>query len=184
MRFASVSVSLLMWKFPASSTLNTTCVRSGGGGSVIWSGGMSSGTRTPISFSISGVSTMKMMSSTSTTSTSGVMLMSERTPPLLPTSIPICLRLHSRMLRGLERARVGERLVETAFLEEEVDQLVGGVGDVDGHLVDAVGQVVVHHQGRDRDEQTESGRDQRLRDAGRHRRQTAGAGGCHQLEGG
>src|SRR5947207_115918 len=74
---------------PASSTLNTTCVRSGGGGSFISSGGVSSGTRTPISFSISGVSTMKMIRSTSTTSTSGVMLMSERGPFLAPTSMPI-----------------------------------------------------------------------------------------------
>src|SRR5579859_1731238 len=81
-----------MWKLPASSTLNTTCVRSGGGGSTIWFGSCSSGTRTPISFSISGVSTMKMMRSTSTTSTSGVMLMSERGPFLAPTSMPMLLR--------------------------------------------------------------------------------------------
>ena len=85
----SFSVSELRWKLPASSTLKTTWVRSGGGGSVSCSGGMSSGTRTPISFSISGVSTMKMMSSTSTTSTSGVMLMSDLMAPLAPVSIPM-----------------------------------------------------------------------------------------------
>src|SRR5438477_12297735 len=77
-----------------------------------------------------GVTTMKMMSSTSTTSTSGVMLMSERTPPLLSTSIPIGLGLHPRSgSRGrLHGAGVGAGLVEAAFLEEEVDQLVAGVG--------------------------------------------------------
>src|SRR5436309_1119075 len=149
---------------PASSTFSTTCVRSGGGGSFCISGGVSSGTRTPSSFSIRGVSTMKMMSSTRTTSTSGVMLMSERTPPLLSTSIPIGLGLHpgSGSRGRLHGAGVGQGLVEAAFLEEEVDQLVGSVGDVDAHLFDAVGQVVVHHQGRNRDQQTEGRRDQSL----------------------
>src|SRR5437588_1639761 len=97
---------------------------------------------------------MKMMSRTSTTSTSGVMLISERTPLFAPTSIPIGyssgLRLRrARAGRGRRRRRrllvgprVRQRLVETAFLEEEVDQLIRRVRDVDRHLFHAVGQVV------------------------------------------
>src|SRR3954464_13626651 len=77
-----------------------------------------------------GVTTMKMMSSTSTTSTSGVMLMSERTPPLVPTSMLMASGLRSRSGRARRLdAGVGERLVEAALLEEEVHQFVGGVSD-------------------------------------------------------
>src|SRR5438067_12127842 len=84
-----------------------------------------------------GVITMKMIRSTSTTSTSGVMLMSERTP-LLVASNPMALRLCCRGGRGggLACARARQGLVESPFLEEEVDQLVAGVGDVDAHLFD------------------------------------------------
>src|SRR5207248_9827521 len=86
---SSVRASLLTWKRPASSTLKMNWVRSGGGGWASSSGVGSSGTRTASSFSMSGVSTMKMMSSTRTMSTSGVMLMSERGPFFAPTSMPI-----------------------------------------------------------------------------------------------
>src|SRR5690242_9935260 len=130
-----------------------------------------------------GVTTMKMMRSTSTTSTSGVMLMSERTPPLVPTSMLMASGLRSRGGRaGRLHAGVGERLVEAALLEEEVHQLVGGVGDVHRHLLHAVGEVVEHHQRGDGDEQAEGGGDERLRDAGGHRGEAARAGGGHQLE--
>src|SRR5437868_13359833 len=90
-----------MWKTPASSTLKTYWVKSGGGGGTTSFGSGSSGTRTASSFSMSGVSTMKMMSKTSTTSTRGVMLMSERGPFLVPTSIPISgPSLVLQLLRG------------------------------------------------------------------------------------
>src|SRR5438270_506392 len=193
--FSSVSVSLFTWKSPASSTLKRICKRSGGGGSTacVWSG--SSGTRTAISFSSRGVSTMQMMRSTSTTSTSGVMLMSERTPLFAPMSIAMSscsLRLRRRRPDGGGRGRgwllvgagVRQRLVEPAFLEEEVHQLVGGVGDVDRHLLHAIGQVVEHHQRGDGHEQAEGRSHQRLGDARRNRGETARAGGGHELEGG
>src|ERR1700758_3610001 len=122
--FASLTSSLLMWKSPLSSTLKTICVRSGGGGSFCISGGVSSGTRTPISFSISGVSTMKMISSTSTTTTSGVMLMSERGPFLAPTSIPMLLR--SLQLFGCERDALQLRL--RGPVQHRPDLAVLGVG--------------------------------------------------------
>ena len=87
--FSSVSASLLTKTRPSSLTRSTTCCGawSGGGGGV--TSVFSSGTRTTISFSISGVSTMKMISSTSTMSTSGVMLMSLRGPLPVPTSAPM-----------------------------------------------------------------------------------------------
>ena len=70
------------------------------------------------------------------------------------------------------------------FLHEEVDQLGGGVGDVDLHVLDAVGEVVEHHHGGDGHQQAEGGGDERLGDAGGDRAQAAGAGGGHGLEGG
>src|SRR3954454_14354603 len=137
-----------------------------------------------------GVITMKMMRRTSTTSTSGVTLMSDRTPPLVPTSIAMAGFLYLRGRRGrrarrpcrrlgggrrhLVRAGIRQRLVEAPFLEEEVDQLVRGVGDVDGHLFHAVRQVVEHHQRGNGDEEAERRRHQRLRDACRHGSEAAG----------
>ena len=64
---------------PDSSTLTTIWFGSGSGMTSV----SSSGTRTWMSFSKSGVTTMKMMSSTSTTSTRGVTLMSELGRPSL-----------------------------------------------------------------------------------------------------
>src|SRR5512141_1932964 len=124
----------------------------------------------------SGVITMKMMSSTRTTSTSGVTLMSLLTP-LLPMSIDT---IRSPSPRGLLAAHGGLGLT---FLEEVVDELVGGVVDVDLHVLDAVRQIVEHHDGRDRHEEAEGGRDERFRDAGRHGAETARAGSRHRLEG-
>src|SRR4051794_21661523 len=84
--------------------------------------------------------TMKMMSRTSTPSTRGVTLMSDRTPSFVPTSIAMVGFLHLGGRRGrrarrpcgrlgggrrhLVRAGIRQRLVEAPFLEEEVDQLV------------------------------------------------------------
>src|SRR5207237_657278 len=108
-------------------------------------------------------------------------------------AVAACVHAHGLCLRGGGRgggdrlgadARVRERLVEAAFLEEEVDQLVGGVGDVHRHLLHPVGEVVEHHQRRDGDQQAEGGGDERLGDADRDGGEAAGAGGGHQLEGG
>src|ERR1700674_5078558 len=84
---------------PLSSTrkMYWSTFSSGGGGGT--GSVCSSGTRTAISFSISGVSTMKMMSSTSTMSTSGVMLMSERGPFPTPTA-PAMVRPSLLLLFG------------------------------------------------------------------------------------
>src|SRR5712692_1964996 len=186
-------LSLSMYVFPSAVTLT----KSGSGPcALFWTAFRALGSSTLFPRWSMGVTTMKMIRSTSTTSTSGVMLMSERTPDFAPMSIAMgrSSGLGRRRPRGggggggggglLVRARVRQRLVEPAFLEEEVDQLVGGVGDVHRHLLHPVRQVVEHHQRGDGDEQAERRGHQRLGDAGRHRGEAAGAGGRHQLEGG
>src|SRR3954447_6748452 len=89
-----------------------------------------------------GVTTMKMMSRTRQTSTSGVTLMSplisSGLPPPAPNAIA-CLLPH----RGGRRARrpgPDPRLV----LDEVVDELRGRVGHLHLEAVDLVQEVVVH----------------------------------------
>src|SRR5260221_5943662 len=92
-----------------------------------------------------GVATMKMISSTSTTSTSGVMLISERTPePLPPNAISaLPLRdLRSGLLVLGKDADGGEAGLVGAFHHQayfaEVDPLVGLEGHGPGPVFDVL----------------------------------------------
>src|SRR5262245_2245208 len=100
-----------------------------------------------------GVTTMKMMSSTSTTSTRGVTLMSERTL----STLTLCIQ-------GF------------VLLEEEIHELGGGVRHLDLEPLEPRREVVERHDRGDGDEDPERRRDERLGDTLGHRRKTAGAG--------
>src|SRR5690349_10468021 len=52
----------------------------------------------------------------------------------------------------------------TATLQEIIDQLRRGVIHLDVKSLDLVGEIVEHHDGRNRHEQSDGGGDQRLRD--------------------
>src|SRR6058998_1071852 len=113
-----------------------------------------------------GVTIMKMMSSTSITSISGVTLMSALTAAL-------ALALVADRATGLRRLLSLEFLGEDRpaelrpdALDQVVDQLLGGVGHLDGEKVDLGREIVVEPDGRDCDHEAEGGRDQRLGDTG------------------
>ena len=115
---------------------------------------------------IIGVITMKMISSTSTTSTSGVTLISARTCPL-------GWRFRWPPARGPRGQVVITRSRVPA--QDRVDQLGRGLVDVDGDVVEARGEVVVEPDRDDRDAEADGGGHQRLGDAGRHGADAAAA---------
>src|SRR3954466_8071596 len=104
---------------------------------------------------ISGVTIMKMISSTSMTSIIGVTLMSDLTE-VVPPELPVDMATAGHRLLGLEF--LGEdrtpKLAPHA-LDQIVDQLLGAVGHLDGQILDLGGEVVVGPDRRDRDHQTE-----------------------------
>src|SRR3954466_12295756 len=115
-----------------------------------------------------GVMSIMMMSSTSMTSTSGVTLISDLTPPLvLPRSIDIDDLLLPRPL---------------CVLDEVVDELRRRVVHLDVEVLDARRQVVVDPSDRNRDDQTERGLDERFRNTLRHCAETGRAGRADALE--
>src|SRR5579875_3217885 len=107
-----------------------------------------------------GAVSMKITSSTSTTSTSGVMLMSDRelwVRPLLlvkATSGLPCFRLGIGALHG--------------HLFHAVDQLAGKIVQTRTHIPDPGGELVISHHRRHGHNQTGSRGNQRLRDTGSH----------------
>src|SRR5436309_10917191 len=114
------------------------------------------------------VTTMKMMSSTRQTSTSGVTLMSPLTSSGLPPPAPNAIaRLRLRPGRGGRYA--GARLV----LDEVVDELRRGVRHLHLEAVHLVEEVVVQPDGRDGHEEAEGGGHERLGDPGRDGTQSA-----------
>src|SRR5260221_13157521 len=127
-----------------------------------------------------GVMTMKMISSTSTTSTSGVTLISARTPPL-------AWRFETRRRRGgvspasfgCPVGRGGRGLTLDGSggvaLEDRVDELGRRLVDVDRDVVEPRREVVVEPDGQDRDAQADGRRDERLGDAGGDRADAAAA---------
>src|SRR5215211_603313 len=122
---------------------------------------------------ISGVTIMKMISSTSMTSIIGVTLMSALTAPT--PALPVDMATAGHRLLGLEF--LGEdRTPELAphALDQVVDQLFRGVGHLDREVLDLGREVVVGPHRRDRNHEAEGGRDQRLGDTGRDARQAAG----------
>src|SRR3989449_8966523 len=115
---------------------------------------------------IRGVTIMKMISSTSITSISGVTLMSALTAArALVADRATGLRRLLR-LEFLGEDRTAE--LRPDALDQIVDQLLRGVGHLDGEEVDLGREIVVEPHRRNGDDETERGRDQGLRDTGRH----------------
>src|SRR5437773_7697124 len=109
-----------------------------------------------------GVTTMKMISSTRQTSTSGVTLMSAFRPALVNLSAELCqcrLFIHG-----------------PHFLQEVDGHLRAGVGHLHREAVDAVLEVVIGPHRRNGHEEAEGGSDEGLGDAGGHRGDTAARG--------
>ena len=143
--------------------------------------------------SIGAISIM-MMSSTSMTSTSGVTLMSDFEAAFGAANIHChrtCLLIHRKS--GIARASAGRTARATSdshldcrllrrLLDEVVDQLGRRVVHLDVEVLDAAGQVVVEPHRRDRDDEAERRLDERFRDTGRDRAETARAGGRDALE--
>src|ERR1043166_5223487 len=115
---------------------------------------------------MSGVTIMKMISSTSMTSIIGMTLGSDLTavrPAVLADVSTAAHRLLGLELLGEDRAA---ELASDA-LDEVVDELLRGVGHLARQVLDLGGEVVVQPHRRDGDEEPERGGDQRLRDAAR-----------------
>src|SRR5216117_506605 len=122
---------------------------------------------------MSGVTIMKMISSTSMTSIIGVTLMSALTDD--GPALPVDMATAGHRLLGLEF--LGEdrtpKLAPHA-LDQVVDQFLRGVGHLDGEVLDLGGEIVVGPHRRDRDHEAERRGDQRLGDTSRDARETAG----------
>src|SRR5688572_18445510 len=155
---------------PEAVTLTVIGVDAG----VFSSGFCTPGRRTCAPACIAGITTMKMMSSTSTTSTSGVTLMSGvarlgRRTDLLSVALAV------------KRARY--RVLRLGVLQV-VDQLALGLLERLEEVVGARVEEVEGEHRRDGDDEAEGGDHQRLGDTGRDGAQTARALGGDALEGG
>src|SRR4029077_4946512 len=112
---------------------------------------------------MAGVTIMKMIKSTSITSIIGVTLMSALTDPPLPESLLADRATGLRCFLRLEFLRENRAPeLRTHALDQEVDQLLGGIGHLHGDVVDGGAEVVVEPHRRDRDHQTERRGDQRF----------------------
>src|SRR5215831_20118639 len=123
-----------------------------------------------------GVMTMKMISSTSITSTMGVTLMLEFTfEPSSRTAIPISNYLHRTSKFGdcdLTELRLPAN--RSATLQEVVNQLAGAVVHFHVEGFHLAGEVVEHHDGGNRDEQSDGRGHQRFRNTAGDGAQTGG----------
>ncbi len=131
------------------------------------------------------------------TSTSGVTLMSDLTPPFAPPrsiamgASPERRRAgrHGAHRPGPSLSRAGSasrpcqpRQASCSLLDEVVDQLGRGVVHLDVEVLDAAGQVVVEPHGRDGHDQSERRLDERFGNTGRHRADAARPRGGDTLE--
>src|SRR5215471_16726299 len=131
-----------------------------------------------------------MISSTSITSTSGVTLISALTPPLAPPrSIAITKSpngsqgsLGSCEPREPREPREPCEPLLCRLLDEVVDELRRRVVHLDVEVLDARRQVVVDPHGRDRDDQTERGLNERFRNTDRDGAETRRAARTDALE--
>src|SRR5262249_22390204 len=121
-----------------------------------------------------GVMTMKMMSSTRQTSTSGAMLMAAFSLSR-PVSIPMVWPSGEGTLRG-------QRDAGRAALDEVVDQLGRGVRHLDLEALDLVQEDVEHPDGEDGDDQAGGRGDEGFRDTRGHRADAARSGHGHAGE--
>src|SRR5215831_10746407 len=103
-----------------------------------------------------GVMSIMMMSNTSITSTSGVTLMSDLTPPLAP---PRSIAIAESPELGSDGSQGSLNLSLSSLLDEVVH--------LDVEVLDARGQVVVNPDSGNRDDQTERGLDERFRNTDR-----------------
>src|SRR5918993_4162489 len=156
---------------PSALTATTVCSCVSGLSCVLVAVG--SFTSTPF-WSI-GAMIIMMISRTSMTSTSGVTLMSDLTPPLPPRFIAMARYSHRGNRAGHERpARCRSCL--RGLLDEVVHQFGGRVVHLDVEVIETAGEVIVKPHGGDRHQQPEGRFDQRLRDTGRHCPDAARAG--------
>src|SRR6476661_6616953 len=125
-------------------------------------------------FRICGAITMKMISSTSTTSTSGVMLM---TACILPGSPSRICRAFLFDLRHLDFIHFGVKPLELRYFEQAVDELGRSPIHLDMESLKLAREVVEGYDGRNCDEDTEGRRDQGFCDAARNHRHSAGPRG-------
>src|SRR5436190_2999439 len=125
-------------------------------------------------FRICGAITMKMISSTSTTSTSGVMLMDACSLAPSPSRIgrPSLLD-HWR----LDFRHLDVNYLELRYFEQAVHDLGRSPVHLDVKSLYLAREVVEGDDGRDRDEDTQRRRDQGLSDAARNHRHPAGPRG-------
>src|SRR5688572_14669713 len=127
---------------------------------------------------ICGITTMKMINSTSTTSTSGVTLMSgrarsgRRTDAHLVADDRAGARRRRRGVPGPTRAGRDPR---AALVLDVVEELALGLVDRAEQRVAARGEVVEREHRRDRDDQADRGDDEGLGDTGRDRAEAARA---------
>src|SRR5690349_19172953 len=155
------SRSLVMgasFQYSEPSSLTVTVTGGvGGTSSGLWSR-LACGSSTLILCDIRGAVIMKMISSTSITSTRGVTLISDIGPPL---SLPV-LKAMGVSVRCYDDLALGRDFADASAGGEEVVQVVReGVELAVRDAVEADEEVVRQH-GRDRDEQTDGGHDQRF----------------------
>ena len=92
--------------------------------------------------------------------------------PHLPLGVALDRRRCARRRAGAVAAGRAPRHTAPSA-QDGVDQLGGGLVDVDGQVVEPRGEVVVEPDGDDRDAEADGGGDERLGDAGRHRADAA-----------
>src|SRR5947207_15714249 len=131
------------------------------------------GTLTSGPFRICGAITMKMISSTSTTSTSGVMLMAACILLGSPSRISRPPFLHRR----LDVSFFDVNHLELRYFEQAVHELGRSTIHLDMESLNLAREVVEGDDGRNCDEDTQGRRDQRLSDAARNHRHSAGPRG-------
>src|SRR5262245_59248146 len=128
-----------------------------------------------------GAITMKMISSTSTTSTNGGMLVAACILAGSAVRIRLLVHGHDRHL-GLRRLP-GLPHHDYRNLEQAVHELGRGPVHLDLELLELAREVVVRDDGRDRDEDAQRGRDQSFGDTSRDRGHAAGPRGRDASEG-
>src|SRR5213594_696270 len=131
-------------------------------------------------FRICGAITMKMIRSTRTTSTSGVMLMEACSLAGSPSRIGRPSLLDHRRL---EFRCLDVKRLELWYFEQAIHELVRRPVHLDVEILDLAREVVESHDGRDRDEDAQGRRDQGLSDAARNHRHSAGPRGRDAPEG-
>src|ERR1700677_209855 len=124
------------------------------------------GTETSMPDCSTGAVTMKMISSTRTTSTSGVILISA-------SEVLVWPELAVKATRGLPLHRVWLGLRGDFF--QAVEQFGGEIVHARGKLAQRSGELVVGDHGRNRDHQAGGGGDQGLGNSRRHRAQSGRA---------